>query len=86
MKSTQVMAGVAMAVALVMSLAGCSSSARLSGANMCKAAGGTYSPASHTCDAPAINKKSAEAMCQAHGGQYLAGDDLCEITGTPARQ
>ena len=49
---------------------------------MCKAAGGTYSAAAQTCDAPAVNGKKAAAMCDAHGGTYMADLQVCEVEGT----
>ena len=49
---------------------------------MCKAAGGTYSAAAQTCDAPAVNAKKAAAMCDAHGGTYMADLQVCEVEGT----
>ena len=52
MKSKKLMVGMALAAALVIPLAGCSGKARLSAANMCKSAGGTYSSAAQTCDRP----------------------------------
>jgi hypothetical protein len=82
MKSTKLMMGFALAAALMIPLAGCGGKARLSAANMCKAAGGTYSAASQTCDAPAVNAKKAAAMCDAHGGTYMADLQVCEVEGT----
>ena len=75
------MVGVAVAVAVVMSLAGCAGKARLSAANMCKATGGTYNASDQTCDAPAVNKKKASAMCDAHGGTYMPDLQMCEVEG-----
>jgi len=81
MKSGKLMVGMALAAALVIPLAGCSGKARLSAANMCKAAGGTYSAAAQTCDQPAVNGKKAAAMCDAHGGTYMADVQMCEVEG-----
>jgi hypothetical protein len=82
MKSRKLMMGFALAAALMIPLAGCGGKARLSAANMCKAAGGTYSTAAQTCDAPAVNGKKAAAMCDAHGGTYIADMQVCEVEGT----
>lgn len=82
MKSRKMMMGFALAAALVIPLAGCSGKARLSAANMCKSAGGTYNMSDQTCDAPPVNKKKAAAMCDAHGGTYLADQQVCEVEGT----
>jgi hypothetical protein len=82
MTSRKMMVGMALGVALVLPLAGCGGKARLSAANMCKAAGGTYSAAAQTCDAPAVNGKKAAAMCDAHGGTYFADQQVCEVEGT----
>ena len=83
MKRRKMMVGLALAAALMIPLAGCSSGkARLSAANMCKSAGGTYSAATQTCDQPAVNSKKAAAMCDAHGGVYMADLQVCEVEGT----
>ena len=83
MKSRKLMMGLALAAALTIPLAGCSGGkARLSAANMCRAAGGTYSQAAQTCDAPAVNAKKASAMCDAHGGTYMADLQVCEVEGS----
>jgi hypothetical protein len=70
----------ALAGVLILSTAACSSSSttRLSSANMCKAAGGTY--AQGRCQ-PGSDARSAEQMCTAHGGTYFAGGDYCEVGG-----
>ena len=53
MKSRKLMMGFALAAALVIPLAGCGGGkVRLSAANMCKGAGGTYNMSDQTCDAP----------------------------------
>lgn len=82
MKDRKMMVGLALAAALVIPLAGCAGKARLSAANMCKAAGGTYSASAQTCDAPASTGKKAAAMCEAHGGTYMADLQVCEVEGT----
>ena len=81
MKSGKLMVGMGLAAALVIPLVGCSGKARLSAANMCKAAGGTYSAAAQTCDQPAVNGRKAAAMCDAHGGTYMADLQMCEVEG-----
>ena len=68
----------ALAGVLLLSTAACSSTTRLSGANMCKSAGGTYSQG--RCQ-PGGDARSAEQMCTAHGGTYFAGGDYCEVGG-----
>jgi hypothetical protein len=81
MKSGKLMVGMALGAALVIPLAGCGGKVRLSAANMCKSAGGTYSAAAQTCDAPAVNGRKAAAMCDAHGGTYMADLQMCEVEG-----
>ncbi len=80
--SRAVMVGLTLSAVLMIPLAGCSGKARLSAANMCKAAGGTYSAQAQTCDAPPVNKKAAKEMCAAHGGVYMADLQVCEVEGT----
>ena len=60
---------------LVLPLAACSSTKRMSSKALCEGAGGKY--AGKTCS-PGTSKSAAE-MCQAHGGVYLAGEDYCDI-------
>ena len=81
MKSRKLMMGFALAAALMIPLAGCGGKTRLSAANMCKSAGGTYSASAQTGDAPAVNAKKAAAMCDAHGGTYMADLQVCEVEG-----
>jgi hypothetical protein len=76
----ELMVGFALAAALVIRWQGAGKT-RLS-ANMCKAAGGTYSPAAQTCDQPAVTGKKAAAMCDAHGGTYMADLQVCEVEGS----
>ena len=81
MRSATVLRMGAFAGVLLLSTAACSSSSsttRLSSANMCKAAGGTYSQG--TCQ-PGGTAQSAQQMCTAHGGTYFAGGDYCEVGG-----
>ena len=63
----------------MLSTVACSSTTRLSSANMCKAAGGTYSQG--TCQ-PGGSRLTAQKMCEAHGGTYFSGGDYCEVGGT----
>ena len=60
---------------LVLPLAACASSGKISSKTLCESAGGTYS--GKTCNPK--DTKSAEQMCQAHGGVYLTGEDFCDI-------
>ena len=80
MRSATVLRMGALAGVLMLSTAACSSTSatRLSSANMCKAAGGTYSQG--TCQ-PGGSARSAEQMCKDHGGTYFAGGDYCEVGG-----
>jgi hypothetical protein len=76
----KVMAGIALAVVLVMPLAGCASSrGKISSARLCAHAGGTYSAQSHLCNAPPQSDRSASAQCQAGGGYYDPVADVCEV-------
>ena len=50
MKNRKLMVGMALAAALTIPLAGAGGRSRLSAANMCKAAGGTYNAAAQTCE------------------------------------
>jgi hypothetical protein len=76
----KVMAGMALAVALAMPLAGCASSekGKLSSAKLCAYAGGNYSAQTHTCNGPAESSRTAFTMCQAGGGFYDPTSDTCE--------
>jgi hypothetical protein len=74
----RVMVGLALAVALVVPLAGCAGKAKLSGTKMCAAAGGRWNAQTHTCDGQAQSRKGAE-MCQAHGGYWDANAGVCEV-------
>ena len=73
------MVALALAVAFIIPLAGCSSKARLSAAKICASAGGKYSMQTQTCDAPAQSGRKASDMCQAHGGYYDPSAQTCEI-------
>jgi len=76
MKGT-ILVGMTVAVALVISLTGCT--AKLSAAKMCAAAGGTYSMQSQTCDTPAQSGRKASEMCAAHNGYYDPTAQSCEV-------
>jgi len=73
------MVALALALAFMIPLAGCSSKARLSAAKICASAGGKYSMQTQTCDAPAQSGRKASDMCQAHGGYYDPSAQTCEI-------
>lgn len=75
----KVMVGMALAIALVMPLAGCASKGRISVAKMCAGAGGKYSAQTHSCDAPAQTGRKAADICQSHGGFYDPTTDTCEV-------
>jgi len=60
---------------LVLPLAACSSSMKMSSKALCEGSGGRY--AGKTCTPGSA--KNAEAICQSHGGVYLAGEDFCDI-------
>jgi len=77
MGSRRMLMNTVMVALLVLPLAACSSKVRIKSANLCTAAGGTYS--GNTCNPGATNQKSAAQMCQAHGGYYDTGADVCEI-------
>ena len=77
--NSKVMVGAALAIALVVPLAGCAGKAKLSAAKMCAAAGGKYTAQSQTCDAPAQTGRKASEMCQAHGGYYDPNAQVCEV-------
>jgi hypothetical protein len=65
---------------LVLPLAACSNSVKLSSARMCTAAGGTYTAG--TCNSGAATQKTGAQMCQAHGGVYDPALDMCEMAGS----
>ena len=67
-------------VVLVMSVAGCAESAkRMSAAEMCASANGTYAPETQTCDTPTARARTASDMCQARGGYFEASAQVCEM-------
>ena len=75
----KLMVGAALAIALVVPLAGCSGKGKLSAAKICAAAGGKYSMQTQTCDTPQHSGKKASEMCQAHGGYYDTASQVCEV-------
>ena len=77
--SARTMVAVTLAVAALLSLAGCAGSARLSAAKLCAGAGGKYNAQAQTCDAPAMSGRKASEMCQAHGGYYDSATQTCEV-------
>jgi hypothetical protein len=77
--NTKVMVGAALAIALVMPLAGCASKGKISAAKLCAGAGGKYSSQTQTCDAPAHTGRKASEMCQMHGGYYDPNAQVCEV-------
>jgi hypothetical protein len=80
MGSRKMLMTTAMVALLALPLAACSSSMRLKSANMCTAAGGTYS--GNTCNPGTPNAKTATQMCMAHGGTYITALDMCEMEGS----
>jgi len=82
MKSRKAMVGMALAVGLVIPLAGCSGGkARISMSKMCAGAGGTWVPASETCMPGPGAGKAAKEWCASVGGIYLPGTGVCEMEG-----
>jgi len=79
MGSRKMLMTTAMVALLAIPLASCSSTIRLKSANMCAAAGGTYS--GNTCNPGTPNARSATQMCQGHGGVYDSALDMCEMPG-----
>ncbi len=76
----KLMVGAALAIALVMPLAGCGSGkGKLSAAKICASAGGKYSMQTQTCDTPAHSSRKASEMCQASGGYYDTAAQTCEV-------
>ena len=77
--NSKVMVGAALAIALVMPLAGCASKGKISAAKLCAGAGGKYSAQTQTCDAPAQTGRKASEACQMHGGYYDPNAQVCEV-------
>jgi len=82
MRQGRVLAGVALAVALVFPLAGCATGkVRMSMQKSCQAHGGTWSQAQETCTpAPGQAARQAKAICADQGGEYIPGG-TCELPG-----
>ena len=79
-------AGVTVALALAIPLAGCASGKlRLDMAKSCQAHGGTWSQAQETCAMPGSGgssaAKQAKDICAYQGGTYLPGGS-CILDGT----
>ena len=81
MKSRKLMVGMALAMGLVIPLAGCAGKARIDMAKMCTGAGGTWSPSDETCNPGPGAKKAAKDWCASVGGIYLPGTGVCEMEG-----
>lgn len=88
MRRGRVLAGVALAMALVFPLAGCATGgkgkARLNMAKLCQSHGGTWSASAETCGmtgtGAARAARHAKEICAEQGGVYLPGG-TCEIEG-----
>jgi len=86
MQRGRLLAGMALAAALVVPLSGCASGGKVgvSMAKMCQAHGGTWSQAQETCAMSATEAskaaKSAKDICAAQGGDYLPGG-TCMLEG-----
>ncbi len=76
MKS-KMLVGMALAVAVVMPLAGCAGTGKIHMSRLCKGAGGTWNASAETCDGAAANVRQAAQMCQAHGGSYDKASGNC---------
>jgi hypothetical protein len=61
---------------LVLQLAGCASSMKITSQKLCQGAGGTY--ANGLCT-PGTKSVKALEQCEANGGLYLAGEDACQL-------
>ena len=61
-----------LAVAVLLSLAACSS-----GQGLCESAGGTYEAGA--CTRSSAGQQAAEQRCQVGGGVYLRGQDVCAV-------
>ena len=79
-------AGLTLAVALAVPLAGCATGKlRLDMAKSCQAHGGTWSQTKETCAMPGSSgstaEKQAKDICAYQGGEYLPGGS-CILSGT----
>jgi hypothetical protein len=77
----QAIAGMLLALAFAIPLAGCASGGKvkLSAANMCAASGGTYTASTQSCSIPASTARKGSDMCTAHGGYWDPGAQTCEV-------
>lgn len=73
------MVTMALAVVLMLPLAGCSSKGKWSVAKLCAGAGGKYNAQTQMCDQPAQSNRKASELCQAHGGYYDPTAQTCEV-------
>ena len=85
MRRGRLLAGVVLATALVVPLAGCATGkVRLSLQKMCEAHGGTWSQAQETCGMSTAEAsraaRQAKDICASQGGVYLPGG-TCELEG-----
>jgi len=85
MRRGRVLAGVALAMALVFPLAGCATGkVRLSMQKMCQSHGGVWSPAQETCGMTGAGAsqaaRHAKDICAEQGGTYLPGG-ICDLPG-----
>jgi hypothetical protein len=84
MQGRRLLAGMAVATALVVPLAGCAGKMRLNMAKDCQAHGGVWSASAETCDMSKGEASraamSAKSICAAQGGTYLPGG-MCETEG-----
>ena len=81
MTSRRMIGGMALALGLVIPLAGCAGKARVDMQKMCAGAGGTWSASAETCNQPAGTTKAAKDWCASVGGIYLPGTGVCEMEG-----
>ena len=74
--------GMALAVAVVMPLAGCAGGkGKIHISKLCRGAGGTWNASAETCEGAAASVRPAASMCQAHGGTYEKSTGNCEGIG-----
>ena len=79
-------AGIGLAVALAVSLAGCAGKVRISSKSMCEAHGGSYSTTSKQCSYPAQpSTRSAAQICLAQGGDFDSFADECLMDNQSGR-
>jgi len=83
MRRKRLLAGVVLATALVVPLAGCATGkVRLSMQKMCQSHGGTWSQAQETCSMSSTEARQAarqaKDICAQQGGVYLPGG-TCEL-------